>query len=241
LEAERTTKTLVQGHLRIVPTPAPLRASLQNIVQTKVYSTPALLEWLRELLWDSRTLRLAIALGVVAIVLTTLILQPLPPGTPTALPPDDVLVHSRTTYAAIVDGTVRPQIETTEPSELASFFAGKTDFPLYVPPVRDYHPVGATFDSQSGVPLAHLMYAGAGGTVYIHQTCWETVQAGQLLCLSERIRDSLRSRGFYADENDTERSVVLWTNGRTLCIAISSMSSQDLADHLSIAGQTQLP
>jgi hypothetical protein len=238
-ESERSIKRFIGDHVTMVPLPAPLLATLQSTIRSEGTLTSAVLRWLQTLLRDSLSLRVSLALGALGIAASGFILHPLAPGTPASREVNDVLTESRDTYAGILNGDVKLQIETTESSTLHTFFFRKTDFPLHVPAIRHYHPVGALMDDHGGVPCAQIVYAGEGIVVCVHQTCWETVRDGRLLSLPERALDVLRYGGTYSEEEEGGRSVVVWTDGRTLSIAVASMPSQQLLGDL--ASVTTLP
>ena len=229
---EHSIKQFVGEHLTMVPLPASLLATLQRTIRSERNTVPALLGWLQSFLGNSLSLRLSLALGALGIIAAGFILRPIPPGTPAVHDVNDMLTESQDTYAGILNGDLKLQIETTDPSTLDTFFIRKTDFPLHIPAIRHYHPVGALLDDHAGVPCAQIVYAGEGIIVCLHQTCWKTVQDGRLLSLPEHALDVLRDGGTYSEDEEGGRSVVVWTDGRTLSIAVASMPSHRLLGDL---------
>ncbi len=233
-EAERFVKTFVQKRLHIVHTPRAVTDSIMEGTRTRV---PGVLSPMTR--WQPfrqpASLRYLIAAAATVVVAYLFFSVPAPDATLLPAARADVLSQSALTYAGILAGQLKPQIESPRPEVLEAFFSGKTGFPVHVPDVRDYTPVGALLNETSGVPLAHLVYAGGGNTVYIYQTCWTTVQDGQKLDLPERIKDILRTGRPYVEEDADGRTLVLWTEGRTLCGAIAQMHKQDLLSHLPLA------
>jgi hypothetical protein len=153
----------------------------------------------------------------------------------------DVFAQSVMTYAGVLGGQMKPEIESTKPDVLQDFFAGKTAFPVRIHSVRDFIPVGAMMHETAGVPLAQVLYSGEGATVYVYQTCWRTVQAGQKLNLPDHILTTLRRGESYAEENADGQTMVLWTEGRTLCGAVANMHKQHLLAHLDVVPVDDVP
>jgi hypothetical protein len=146
----------------------------------------------------------------------------------------DVFAQSVETYAGVLGGQMKPEIESSEPEVLQAFFTGKTSFPVRVHRVHDFTPMGAMLHETAGVPLAQVLYSGEGATVYVYQTCWRTVQDGQKLNLPDHILTALRRGESYVEENADGQTMVLWTEGRTLCGAVANMPRQHLLAHLDV-------
>jgi hypothetical protein len=152
----------------------------------------------------------------------------------------DVFAQSVVTYAGVLGGQMKPEIESAEPEVLQAFFEGKTAFPVRVHNVHDFTPVGAMVHESAGVPLAQVLYSGEGATVYVYQTCWRTVQDGRKLNLPDHILTTLRRGESYAEENADGQTMVLWTEGRTLCGAVANMHKQHLLAHLDVVPVTDV-
>ena len=153
----------------------------------------------------------------------------------------DVFAESIVTYAGVLGGHMKPDLASTRPEVLQAFFTGKTAFPVHVHTVRDFTLVGAMVHETAGVPLAQVLYSGEGATVYVYQTCWRTVQAGQRLNLPDHIMTILRKGESYVEENADGHTMVLWTEGLTLCGAVANMHKQDLLAHLDVVPVADVP
>jgi hypothetical protein len=147
---------------------------------------------------------------------------------------EDVFAQSIVTYAGVVGGQMKPDVESARPDVLQAFFTGKTSFPVRVHTVSDFTPIGAMLHESGGVPLAQVLYDGGGTTVYVYQTCWLTVQDGRKLRLPAHILATLRGGTRYVEENADGQTMVLWTEGRTLCGAVATMHKQDLLARLDV-------
>jgi hypothetical protein len=154
---------------------------------------------------------------------------------------DDVFAQAIETYAGLVGGQMKPDIASARIEDLQHFFTGKTAFPVRVHALHDLTPVGAMLHESAGVPLAQVIYTGPGETVYVYQTCWRTVQAGRTLHLPGHILDAVRHGETYVEENAEGQTLMVWTEGRTLCGAVGNMQKEDLLAHLAVTPSPDTP
>jgi len=238
-ERERFIKTLLQRRLRIVQTPHEISHAI--VAETGSTDPDALLHSLQAPSPRShRTARFFLAVAAVFVLGFLVVSSPSPDSSPLSAQRADVIAQSAAMYAGLLAGWMKPQISSAEPEVLEAFFEGKTGFPVHVHSLRDYTPVGALLNEASGVPLAHLVYTSNGKTVYIYQTCWNTVQDGRKLKIPDQVKKTLCAGRPYIDESFDGRTFILWTEGRTLCGAIARMGQQDLLSHLPLA-EASLP
>ncbi len=230
-EAELSTRNLIRQRVHMVRTPGSVAASIvDRLASERTAGTPAIFRR-----WSPSVYRsvLAVAAVVAAVYLISSPGFSDDPGFPAMR--EDVFAHSIVTYAGVMGGQMKPDIESAHPDVLQAFFAGKTSFPVRVHTVRDFTPVGAMLHESGGVPLAQVLYNAGNTTVYVYQTCWQTVQDGRKLQLPTRILSALRSGSAYVEENADGQTMVLWTEGQTLCGAVADMHTQELLAHLDVA------
>ena len=235
-ESELVTKRLVGERLKPVRTPqeltdaiaagvhrrgaSPFRVggTLMAAIKRRPYVTPLL----------------AFAITCVAVIL--LIRNPESPTPTTASPAvstasvggNDVILQSLATYRAMVDGSIKPQMVSTEPEHLKSFFNGKTEFPVLVPTMKECTLVGGVLNDYDGTMLAHVLYRRNTQLVYMYQACWKTVMQGEKLNLPANAKSQLEQTGWYTESFPDGNSIVMWTKGQTLCSAVSHMPKEDL-------------
>lgn len=230
-EAELFTRTFIRQRMRMVRTPGSVAASIvDRLAAERTARTPALFQR-----WSPSVYRsvIAIAAVVAAVYLVSSPGFSDDPGIPVMR--EDVFAHSIVTYAGVMGGQMKPDIESAHPDVLQEFFQGKTSFPVRVHTVRDFTPIGAMLHESGGVPLAQVLYHAGKSTVYVYQTCWQTVQDGRKLQLPAHILQALRGGSPYVEENADGQTMVLWTEGRTLCGAVADMHKQELLAHLDVA------
>jgi hypothetical protein len=140
----------------------------------------------------------------------------------------DVMRQSLSTYKAIMAGLLTPQVVSDQPSRVKEFFSGKTEFPVNVPLLKRCTLVGGVLNDYAGSTLAHIVYRSEGKVIYVYQACWETVQKGERLRLSDEVRTTIARTGWYTESMPDGQTIALWTSGRTLCAAVAAMEKDDL-------------
>jgi hypothetical protein len=229
-EAELSTRNFVRQRMTMVRMPGSVAATIvDRLASERTAGTPA-----RFPRWTPSVYRSVVA---VAAVLAAVFLIASPgsiddPSFPSMR--EDVFAQSIVTYAGVVGGQMKPDVESARPDVLQSFFTGKTSFPVRIHTVRDFTPIGAMLHESGGVPLAQVLYNAGNTTVYMYQTCWQTVQDGRKLQLPAHILSTLRTGSLYVEENTDGQTMVLWTEGRTLCGAVANMQKQELLAHLDV-------
>jgi mycothiol system anti-sigma-R factor len=155
------------------------------------------------------------------------------------LPDNDVIRQSLINFKAVSAGEIQPQIKSSEAGHVLSFFEGKTEFPVVVPPMLHCTLVGGVVNNYSGHNLAHVVYAhNDSDIIYIYETCWAKVQAGWPLQVSAEVLQQLKETGWYVAEDSDGNSIALWTKGGTLCAAVSRLDRERLVACLT-AGEQQ--
>lgn len=233
-EAESFTKSLVCGRLRMVCTPSHVMEAVTDRLRAEAAAPAGALRvrWrsLSRSVYFRPALLFAAACAAVIILLRTGDMTAPDGGAPSraSLFPGDVIQQSLTNYRAVVNGSILPEIRSSEEKRVLDFFTGKTEFPVMVPRMRSCELVGGVLNEYAGVKLAHVVYRHDREVVYVYQVCWEEVQRGERVNLPAGIRDHLRATGWYSSAQPDGYAIVLWTTGRTLCSAVARMPREEL-------------
>lgn len=230
-EAELFTRNFIRQRLRMVRTPGSVAASIvDRLAAERTAGIPVLFQR-----WSPSVYRSVVAIAAVVAAVYLISSPGLSddPGFPAMR--EDVFAQSIVTFAGVMGGQMKPDVESAHPDVLQAYFSGKTSFPVRVHTVRDFTPIGAMIHESGGVPLAQVLYNAGKTTVYVYQTCWQTVQDGRKLKLPAHILATLRRGSPYVEENADGQTMVLWTEGRTLCGAVADMHKQELLAHLDVA------
>lgn len=229
-EAELFTRNFIRQRMRMVRTPGAVAARIvDRLASERTAGSPAI--------FQRRSRSLSRSVFAAAAIIAAVYLLSTPRFAEDPLFPhmnEDVFAHSIVTYAGVMGGQMKPDVESARPDVLQAFFSGKTSFPVRVHTVRDFTPIGAMLHESGGVPLAQVLYNAGNTTVYVYQTCWQSVQDGRKLQLPGHILSTLRNGMTYVEENADGQTMVLWTEGRTLCGAVADMHKQDLLAHLDV-------
>jgi len=218
-ELESLTKSVIRTRIKMVHTPGALQRRIADQLNQGAHSADGDKKrwWSNLLSWP--ILRPTIAFGV-AFAAILLILSN-PAGS-------NVVERSVENYRAVVNGEMKPEVASSSPEFLKSFFTGKTDFQVLVPEMKDCKLLGGLLGEYSGAPAAHVVYMHDSQVIYICQVCWETVLKGEALNLSSKAIDELQRTGWYTESSPDGYTIVLWTDGNTLCSAVAMMSKEDL-------------
>ena len=173
--------------------------------------------------------RPALALGIIALVVIFYYVRPTSePGIKQA-GIGNIIEQSLANYFAVMNGTIEPQVKTSEAQIVKNFFEGKTGFEVLVPQIRECTLVGGVLNEASpGVPLAHVVYTDQDNRLlYLYQACWDNIDAKHLY-LPDSVRSSLVRTKWYTETRADGHTIVLWLHGRTLCAAVAHMDKEEL-------------
>lgn len=226
-EAEAATKLLIRSRAKRVRTPSVVALHISEQIRSEAsVGRPS---WVAVLL--SRPL-VKPAIGFAFAFITVLLLLQdsthVGSSTQAAFGSNDVILQSLMNHRAVLDGEIKPQLASSEPAQLASFFSGITDYSVQLPNMKDCILIGGVQNEFAGTKLAHIVYQHGYEVVYIYQTCWATVRKGEKLHLPDDVKEELVRSGWFSATQPDGRSIVLWTRGKTLCAAVARMSKEDL-------------
>jgi anti-sigma factor RsiW len=238
-ELERRTKALVQHRAPMVATPVELSRAVRAMVRREAEAGGDRQESLWRRLVPRSVAHPALAAAVVLAAL--IVLWPSSEETPSpvseaSVAGADIVGEGFANFERLLSGAIRPQLETSEPERVRTFFSGRTTFPVLVPLTRQCTLIGAVFNEYGGVPLAHTVYRHNDQILYVYQTCWETVQRGSPLVLPEKVREAMQEKGMYTETRDDGSTIAVWTDGRTLCAAVAHMDRDGLLACLDLEG-----
>jgi anti-sigma factor RsiW len=226
-EAEAATKLLVRSRAKRMRTPSSVALQISEHIgrEESVGRASRIAE-----LFSRPFAKPAIGFALALVTVLLLLRDSTHVGSPTqaAFGSNDVILQSLMNHRAVLDGEIKPQLVSSEPAQLASFFSGITDYSVHLPNMKDCILIGGVQNEFAGTKLAHIVYQHDQQVVYIYQTCWATVKKGEKLHLPDDAKDELIRTGWFSATQPDGRSIVLWTRGRTLCAAVARMSKEDL-------------
>lgn len=180
-----------------------------------------------------------LALAAIVMVITQPTLQVWRQSTAPAAA-KDVVLQSLANYHAMVGGSIKPQRASAAAGDLKEYFAGKTDFPVHVPVMKEWTLLGGSLDDFGGEKVAHVMYQRNSGIIYVYQVCREMAMKGERLSLTDDVRDELQRTGWYTQSLPDSHGLVVWIRGGTLCAAVACMTPSELVALLQSEEKTEL-
>lgn len=238
-ESEKLTRFVVKTRCQRMRAPGDVLERIsQQLANEAPASRPA--SWWSTLV-ESSYFRPAIAFAVACIAVVLIVNNnPSVNGPRTieasVLPANDIIKQSLSNYLAVVKGEIKPQVVSDQPDFVQTFFKGKTEFPVVVMRMSGCTLVGGVLNEFGGKTLAHVVYShNKSEIIYVYETCWETLQSGSPLHLAQDVQDELKRTSWYSTTIPDGRSLVMWTNGKTLCSAVSKLDKETLLACLSAA------
>ena len=230
-EIETLTRNLVRTRCQRKRAPGHVLQHIsQHLEQEGRQSTP--LPWWRTLV-ESSYFKPAVAFAAACIAVIFLVNNP-SLNSPrvieaSLLPQNDIIKQSLANHVAVVAGEITPQVVSSQAESVEGFFAGKTTFPVVLPKMSDCTLVGGVLNDFGGEALAHVVYNyNNSEIIYVYEACWKTVLNGSPFHLGRDVLDELKRTNRYSTTTPDGRSLVLWTNGRTLCAAVSRIDVSSL-------------
>jgi len=237
-EGERAVASLVHTRIKRASTPPEVLAAILRSIDKESRSGHPLQGTLISRIWHKPLTRPAIgfALSFAVIVLLLSRSEPASPSlTAAGILGDDLIGQSVANFRAVKKGDMKPQILSDSPENLRIFFEGKTEFPVFVPAMKECILVGGVIDDYHGLRIAHVMYKHGAQTIYLSQACCETVMKREPSVISAEVKNDLSRTGWYRHTTPGGAAVVLWARGKTLCAAVAEMQEEHLMAHLASA------
>ncbi len=224
LGLELQTKRLVRRHLTKVKAPGSVAVAVLDRLQTEDTLSARRLTDRRGFFRPATFVGIGVscALGLVLFLLflpSSDTRFPSASGEHTSL--DDIIAQSRTASSATLH-------EGAASQDLNHAFAGRTDFPVILPALLHTKGVRGALDQHAGTTMAHLEYDHPQGPISVYEVCWECIQAGHGVVLDSDLLAELKSGGRSVIQEREDITRILWTDGRTLCIAESAMPKESL-------------
>ena len=184
-------------------------------------------------LWHNRLFIPAVATGLATLAAAWFLLIPTPNVTQPGIITADLMSQIRQNFSLIRKGEMKPAMVAYYPDRVAGYFRESgTPFPVSVLSHRRCDWYGATSNQYGSVPLAHVVYQIGNDLMYVYQVGQQDAMDGSVLTMPDRARAALASTGWYSDSADDNCTIVMWTTGKTLCGAASTLKKDQLMDLL---------
>ena len=231
-ELELLTKKYLRA--RLVRSRAPSAISGRILSQLNAFADEESSASRMSRLWAFPRLRPALVIGTIALVALVLFLSvPFNTRHRHTSPDDNNILHqSFNNYDAVLDGTLKPQVASSDPAEVKTFFAKSVNYDVKVPHISKCKLIGGLISNYQGKSLAHLVYKHGDEVVYLYQIDMQTVLEGKTLMLPPKVREELLRTGWYTEAPHAKCSLVIWVVDSTLCTAVADMDKSSLIAYL---------
>jgi len=240
-ESEKLMRNVVKSRCQRTCAPSHVLRRINDQIDAEAIEPERSLRWKKFL--SSQYVRPAIGFALACIAVVILLNNNTTINTPrvveaSLLPQNDIIKQSLVNYLAVVKGEIKPTLASSQVGEMKSYFEGKTEFPVVVPTMNNCILLGGVLNDFGGKALAHVVYRhNNSGIIYVYETCWETVLGGSPFHLAQDVQDELKQTNWYTTTSPDGYTLVLWTNGKTLCSAVSTLDENTLKALLSASQQ----
>ncbi len=133
-----------------------------------------------------------------------------------------------TSFGTVVNGSFAIERESSNESELRSFFASQgVDFPIFFPQL-DATLRGGSVVTINGQQCAQLVYAAGPKTVYLLEADNNDVVDGSVQ-LDQEIRQDVEQSRWHWEERDEIGTLFVWKSNNVMCTAVSDMPTQEFS------------
>lgn len=140
-----------------------------------------------------------------------------------------IMVQAVNSFHKILDGEVKPQLNSGNAAEVEEYVKQKSNFVAYVPKVENYELKGVVCNEYNGQKLAHIIYQKGENIFYIYQTP-VTCLVKKNLDLPDAVHNEIVTAQFFmcdaVDENDCTMTV--WIKNNVLCASMCNIPKQEM-------------
>jgi anti-sigma factor RsiW len=182
-------------------------------------------------------LRIPLAFGgALAIALIALFVSMKKPGHTHTHPFDgSVVTESFNHFDEVLDGRLKPDIRSDNPLVVQKYLAERVNFPVRMPPMREFRLVGAHLSTADGETTAHVIYERNGELVYLSLSDARSLLHSTHRFIPTPVLKALSSSGMYKTTGKmTDCTMAMWLEDSTLCTAIA-----DIKEDLLLANITE--
>lgn len=222
------TKRIVGKRLPRVHAPVHLAEQIRAGIRSNLNTTPAAnrsrLDWLFRPVWKPVTIAAALAVVVFLILSGPNKSHNVYASTDNR----DVFHQVFTNFDGILDGAIKPDIESNDPGVVEAFFFPKANFSPSVSNLDDCRLIGGMFSTFKEQHIAHIVYEHDGEILYVVQTNLRCMLDGRNLSLPMDVRTAIQSTGHFEREFTPSCSIIAWTRDSVFFCAVADIPKADL-------------
>jgi hypothetical protein len=132
-------------------------------------------------------------------------------------------------FHKIINGDIKPQKLPQNAKEIGTYLSERSDFPVYVPDIKNYKLSGVICDEYNGQKLCHLIYSSGDDVIYIYQTQSKCIEHKDLEIPDEIRSEIVLNRYFMCDQVDPENcTVTIWYKDNNVCASVTNLPKQKM-------------
>ncbi len=236
-EMEVITKSVVQKHLRMIPTPP----QLLNCILRRIRRAESI-QTLNHMLKQPRDLFLypvpravvVVAALVVAIIVGVVYFQSRNENYPVDTGRRDMILEAVNQYRSYAAGAVGLQVKSSDVTEIRKFFQGRVDFEVVVPTLRGWSLLGGVFTKCNGAGIAHLVYSKDDLIILLCQSNVNDVIRNARFDLPVEAKTAIAKGGWYTAKPHEDCIVAVWRENHVVCSAVAGIDKTELMELLTL-------
>lgn len=232
-ELEAAVKSVVRRRVPLVTTPESVReAILKEVSAMDEKSSQDLKQqtlWNRMRLYVAAPMMKFVGPGIIILLAGLILLMVMKQNTAGGLSEDkNLLVQSMHSFYALQTGMLQPQVVSDNAEAIRTYLVARSGISVTVPLAADFVLEGGLTDEYNGLERVQVLYRRGSAVMDLIQVPLDGVLHGRGMALPIGIRNELVHNGWYIESSDNGDTILLWTRGVVLCVAVARLDQAEL-------------
>ena len=150
------------------------------------------------------------------------------PQSVAAMPPVDIPSQAYSNYASVMSGALTLGLQTSNATELASYFRAKgVQYDVQFPPI-DATLKGGVVSEHGGKAFAHLVYERGGHTIYMFEVDQAAIN-DNVADLGASVTDDIEHSRWHWEEQPQTGTMFAWKSNNVVCVAVSDLRTDEFS------------
>lgn len=145
---------------------------------------------------------------------------------------NNFFLAAQNNFYSILDGKINPDIITSQPETLKTFFIKHgIEYNTQIPCFKDWTLLGGVVSTSNGEKYAHMLYSNKEGKfIYVFQVCEHYLNNSNSLFVTEELKQSIQKAKYFCEKN--EKATTYLTKHEGNLFAIVTNDGKHNADNL---------
>lgn len=145
----------------------------------------------------------------------------------------DFVVLSRDTFDKIYDGSIKPEIFSSDSNELESILNNKVNFKVYIPNLHNAKLIGATVNEINNTKIIHIVHKRNNDLIYTMQANKSDILSNNNFILHKNHRQEIiDGNNWFPCDKVNGDCIVLWQKDDIICSSVSKLESSEITSIL---------